>query len=238
MATDHFSIKSGKKGTAAEHSKYIAREGKHKKSPEQNDLITTQHGNLPYWTNGNPFELWKAADKYERQNGSAYREFEIALPNELSTEQHMNIVNALIKDHVGKKPYQLAVHSPSSSIEGVPQPHVHLMMSDRIDDGLERSPDQFFRRFNKAYPERGGCKKDSGGREPRVLKEQTVTLRANIGIVINSELAKCGHSARVDYRSHKDKGIDKAPEKHLGQGGVKKLQQSAIEEIKAKRKIT
>lgn len=223
MATFHFSIKSGKKGAAVEHSRYITREGKHSKGDEQNDLVVAKHGNMPDWTNGNPLALWGAADKYERANGSAYREFEIALPNELTTEQHLEIVETLIKDHVGAKPYQYALHSPTASIEGVAQPHLHFMMSDRLDDGVERSPEQYFKRHNKAHPARGGCKKDSGGKEPCVLKEQVITLRKNVASIINSNLEKHGHSARVDHRSHHDKGIDKEPEKHLGHDGVKKM---------------
>ncbi len=235
MASYHFSIKSGKKGTAAEHARYIAREGKHGKVGEQNDLIVTQHGNLPEWTKGNPYSLWNAADQFERKNGSAYREFEIALPNELTTEQHLVIVKTLIKDHVGDKPYQFALHCPSASIEGVAQPHLHFMMSDRIDDGIERSPEQYFRRHNKSHPERGGCKKDSGGKEPCVLKEQVVTLRENIANIINVNLEKYGQISRVDHRSHKDKGIEKVPEKHLGKGTIKRMPSRIKEKISADR---
>jgi hypothetical protein len=235
MATYHFSIKSGKKGTAAEHARYIAREGKHSKEEAQNDLIVTQYGNLPDWTNGNPLSLWSAADKFERTNGSAYREFEIALPNELTTEQHLEIVDTLIKDHVGTKPYQYALHCPAASIGGDAQPHVHLMMSDRLDDGVERSTEQFFKRYNTTHPERGGCKKDSGGKEPRVLKEQVVTLRKNIANIINANLEKNGHTPRVDHRSNLDKGVNREPEKHLGQGAIKKMPAEVKVKIKAKR---
>jgi len=235
MATYHFTIKSGKKGTAAEHAAYIAREGRHSRDEEQNDLVVTQHGNMPEWTNGNPSSLWSAADKFERTNGSAYREFEIALPNELTTEQQLEIVETLIKDHVGKKPFQYALHCPSASIGSVAQPHLHLMMSDRLDDGMERSTEQFFKRYNTKYPERGGCKKDSGGKEPRVLKEQLITTRKNVATVINAGLEKHGHSSRVDHRSNREKGINKNPERHLGQGAIKKMPADSKEAIKLKR---
>ncbi|MCI3049250.1 hypothetical protein ML378_26340, partial [Escherichia coli] len=42
------------------------------------------------------------------------------------------------------------------------QPHAHIMMSQRVNDGIERTPEQYFRRYNARYPERGGAKKDSG----------------------------------------------------------------------------
>jgi hypothetical protein len=237
MTIFHFSIKSGKKGTASEHARYIAREGKHSMNDEQTDLVVTQCGNLPVWSNGNPFKLWNAADKYERSNGSAYRELEIALPNILTTDQQLEIVESLIKDHVGTKPYQFALHAPSASIEGVSQPHLHLMLSDRLDDGIERDPEQFFKRYNTANPERGGSKKDSGGKEPRVLKEQLITLRKNVANTINSELEKNGHKMRVDHRSHWDRGIKKEPEKHLGQGTIKNMSAEEKESIKKNRKV-
>lgn len=236
MTTFHLSIKSGKKGTAAEHARYIAREGKHSKDDTHNDLVVTQYGNLPEWTNGNPIILWSAADQHERTNGSAYREFEIALPNELNTEQHLEIVKSIIEDHVGVKPYQYALHCSSSSIEGVAQPHLHFMMSDRIDDGLERSPEQFFKRYNKAHPERGGCKKDSGGKEPCVLKEQVVTLRKNVACLINDKLEEHGFNSRVDHRSHRERGLDTQPEKHLGQTAIKKMTEDEKGLLKEKRK--
>jgi len=236
MSTFHFTIKSGKKGTAVEHSLYIAREGKHRKDDEQNDLVVTQHGNLPEWTKGNPLEMWRAADQHERTNGSAYREFEIALPNELNTEQHLEIVQSLITGHVGVKPFQFAIHNPTSSIEGVAQPHLHFMMSDRIDDGLERSPEQFFKRHNKTHPERGGCKKDSGGKEPCVLKEQVVTLRKNVASIINDKLEVLGFNSRVDHRSHRDRGLDTQPEKHLGQAAVNRMAEEDKVTLKEKRK--
>lgn len=36
------------------------------------------------------------------------------------------------------------------------------MMSLRVNDGIDRAPDQYFKRFNAKYPERGGAQKDSG----------------------------------------------------------------------------
>lgn len=31
-----------------------------------------------------------------------------------------------------------------------------------MNDGIDRAPDQYFKRFNAKYPERGGAHKDSG----------------------------------------------------------------------------
>lgn len=214
MATFHLSIKSGKKGKAAEHAAYIAREGKHKK--DQHDLTANEYGNLPIWANDNPSALWRAADKFERSNGAAYRELEIALPVELTLDQNRALVQELINKTVGAKPYQFAIHEPNSALGDVKQPHVHLMISDRKPDGFERNPEQHFKRFNTKNPAAGGCRKDSGGKEPVVLREEVRTLRKTCADIQNEFLEKYGHSSRVDHRSNRERGISTLPERHIG----------------------
>ena len=47
-----------------------------------------------------------------------------------------------------KHAYTWAIHTPKASIEGGEQPHAHIMFSERTQDGINRSPDQFFKRYN------------------------------------------------------------------------------------------
>ena len=44
-------------------------------------------------------------------------------------------------------------------MDGNDQPHVHLMFNERLQDGIERDPEQYFKRYNSKNPERGGAKK-------------------------------------------------------------------------------
>ena len=44
-------------------------------------------------------------------------------------------------------------------MDGNDQPHVHLMFNERLQDGIERDPEQYFKRYNSKNPERGGLKK-------------------------------------------------------------------------------
>lgn len=44
MASFHMRIKSGRRGTAAEHAKYIARTGKYGRVEGKDDLIALEHG--------------------------------------------------------------------------------------------------------------------------------------------------------------------------------------------------
>ncbi len=86
------------------------------------------------------------------------------------------------------------------------QPHAHIMFSDRTPDGIERVPSQHFKRYNPRNPEHGGCKKDRGGREPSVLKNELVSRRESWADLQNEFLEANGHAARVDHRSNKDRG--------------------------------
>lgn len=236
MASFHLSIKSGKKGQAANHAAYIAREGKHGKNEKQHDLVLIEHGNMPEWTNGDPALFWKMADANERINGAAYREFELALPLELSLEQNKELVHEFIKQEIGDKPYQLAIHIPTAAIGEVKQPHAHAMFSDRKPDGVDRPPEQLFKRYNRAKPELGGRKKDSGGKAPCVMKENVKAIRSNWAELQNKVLEKYGHTVRVDARSNRDRGIDKEPEKHLGAAAIKQMAEEEKAQIKDKRK--
>lgn len=223
MASFHITIKTGKKGSAARHSSYIAREGQYAREDRAADLIATGHGNLPSWANGSPRALWSAADKYERSNGATYREYEIALPAELTAEQNVELVNSYIAESFKGKPYQYAIHCPTAALGGVAQPHAHIMISERLEDQYDREPIQYFRRYNPAHPERGGCRKDNCGRPRGILGAEATIRRKQWAGKQNDFLERFGHDARVDHRSHLDRGLIVPPGRHLGQAAVRRI---------------
>ena len=108
-------------------------------------------------------------------------------------------------------------------MQGAGNPHVHLMCSDRVPDGIEREPDRTFARFNPTKPDKGGCRKDSGGKSPLELRQQVTLTRKLVADTQNQMLAECGHSARVDYRSHRERGLERKPERHLGTLFIKQM---------------
>lgn len=220
MASFHYSIKSGKKGTARRHSAYIDREGAHS---TRDDLIHSSHGNLPAWAGDEPAQFWSMADRHERSNAAAYREHEIALPNELSKDQLIELAERLARSVAGEKPYQYAIHAPAGSIGGIENPHVHLMCSDRVPDGIERTPNRTFARYNSKNPASGGCRKDSGGRSPLDLRQQVSARRKLVADTQNQMLADCGYATRVDHRSLRDQGIKRRAERHLGPRLIKDM---------------
>lgn len=220
MASFHHEVKSGKKGTAAKQAMYITRKGHH---ATRADLLFTGHGNMPPWTNDDPMAFWGTGDKHERANAAVYREHVIALPAELTREQLPDLVDTLVKELVGVKPYQFAVHVPTSALEGVENTHVHLMFSDRLEDGIERSPEQTFKRYNAKTPELGGRKKDSGNMNRMELRDRLIAARRRCAEVQNAALEKYGHDSRVDHRTLKQQGINRQPERHLGSAQVKSM---------------
>jgi hypothetical protein len=221
MASFHHRIKSGKKGTARAHAAYIERHGHYKNRGE--DLVHTTHGNLPKWAEDDPKLFWKMADKHERINGAAYREYEIALPGELTELQRIVLADKMVRELVGNKPYQYAIHASDGALGSIPNPHVHLMYSDRIADGIERTPEQMFARFNAKHPERGGRRKDSGGMTPQELRAHVIATRKMVADLQNQALAESGHEARVDHRSLREQGVLRQPERHLGAARVRSL---------------
>jgi len=231
MASYHCTVKVGGKGKAAAHGAYISREGKYSGRNRYEDLEATGYGNMPKWAEHNPQHFWNAADEYERANGATYREIEVALPRELTAEQRRELVEYFIKQEIGENhAYQWAIHTPKAALEKGAQPHAHIMYSERTIDGIDRDPDQYFKRYNSKSPEKGGCKKDSAGTDERLQ-----ATRQRWADVQNTHLERHGHDARVDHRSLKDQGIDREPEKHLGGLGVRKTNQNDISALLERR---
>jgi len=170
---------------------------------------------MPRWAEENPHLFWQAADLYERKNGSTYREFEIALPRELSPEQRIELIQDFIDQEIGTKyPYQLAIHNPKA-MDGLEQPHAHLMFNERLQDEIERDPTQYFKRYNSKAPEKGGAKKDNTGKDYQTRQDEIKDLRQRWEDLSNQHLERAGLDTRIDMRSYKDQGIEKAPEKKL-----------------------
>lgn len=212
MAIGRLSVKVGKKGKASKHAQYIFREGKYKKpSDSLEKLEHTEHGNMPKWAVSEPNYFWLMADEHERKNGSTYREHELALPRELTPMQRLQLVRDWIAQEIGDKhAYQFAIHNPIA-LDGGEQPHAHIMYSNRLIDGIERDPEQYFKRYNSKHPSRGGARKTDTGKLQSVRKKELVEQRERWEILVNRHLEKQGHSERISMKSLKAQGVDREP---------------------------
>lgn len=201
MAIMHLSVKNGAKGKGAAHAQYIERDGKYAK---RGDIICSESGNMPEWAKQRPNEFWKAADQYERANGRSYKELEISLPRELTSEQQTEIVRYFTNNVLGgTHAYTWAIHSPKAR-DGELNAHVHLMFSERANDGFERGKEQYFKRYNRANPELGGAGKDRYFTSRYFVS----SVREEWAQTVNERLHELGIDARIDHRSYQELGID------------------------------
>ena len=210
MAHYHCHVRPGPKGAGAEHAQYIAREGRF--TPEKyGEIGEKASGNLPPWARGSAARFFAAADEHERSNGNAYREFELALPKEISDAERGKLVRELVAEQLGKRhAYSWAIHEPNGH-----NPHVHVMFSERIIDGIERGPEQYFKRANTKNPERGGHLKSdwfTGRGGPEAIE----ALRARWAEMQNLALERAGLDVRVDHRSLEAQGIEREAGQHRG----------------------
>ena len=228
MAIARLSVKVGKVGKAGPHAAYIAREGQYADRLERGEkLEATEAGNMPTWAQHEPQFFWQAADQYERKNGSAYREFEIALPRELTPEQRLDLVRDFVAQEIGTRhAYQFAIHTPKA-MDGDEQPHAHIMFSERQIDGIDRDPAQYFKRYNGNNPAAGGARKSFAplesdcdmstrrGEREAERAQLLQQLRARWEQTCNRHLEMAGETARIDMRSYRDQGLDRTPEPKL-----------------------
>jgi hypothetical protein len=93
-----------------------------------------------------------------------------------------------------------------------PNPHVHLKLATSINDGVQRSREQWFRRANPKHPDQGGAARSSYLGSRRWLLE----LRKLWARLANRALRRAGLEATLDHRSYRDRGLALQPTRHLG----------------------
>lgn len=234
MATYHLSLKNGKTGTAKQHADYILREGRFGGGKRAEELVYKEV-NIPSWAMSASV-FFSCADKYERTNGRAYTEFEIALPNELTYEENQKLVNDFIDKHIGNnKVWAYAIHSkPATFEDNEEQIHAHIMFCERtVDDGMEKakSPSKFFKRYNSKNPEKGGYKKDERFTKSRSNAVACIKqIRQSWEDMVNGEYTSRGINKTVScktLKAQRDLAIaagdndladffDREPQEHLG----------------------
>ncbi len=140
-----------------------------------------------------PRQLWPAAEASERRkDATVAREFEVALPHELSNEQRSDLAAEISRCLVQRYRFavQSSIHEPQTA-DGLNY-HVHILATTRRVDaeGLK----------DKTRELDGG---PSG-------RGEVEWIRAMVGEAINAHLAAAGVSARVDHRSLKDQAAEAA----------------------------
>jgi hypothetical protein len=212
----HFSVRSGSRASGACASasyEYVTREGEYA-GGDRDPAIYTESDHMPTWAQDDPHAYWDAADLYERANGRLYVSADFALPRNLSTEDQVALAREfaqeLTKDDV--LPYTLAIHAGRSNDGFEHNPHAHLMISERQNDGIERSPEQWFARANPMDPSKGGGEK-TRAIHGHAWMEHARTRWADL---TNKTLDRLGREERVDHRSYARQGVDQEAGRHFG----------------------
>ena len=159
-AFNHLTVKTGSRGggqSASAKLAYVMREGNHAHDAPEREHV--EHGNMPAWAQDDPRAYWSAADENERANGALFKEIEFALPKELHAGERCEVAHRFAEQltdagPAGKLPYTLAIHRGDGE-----NPHAHLLLSERANDGIARRAEQWFKRANTKAPETGGAKK-------------------------------------------------------------------------------
>lgn len=194
-------IKNG--ATAKNRFHYITRTSHFKNYKESisEQIEFVKSGNLPSFAEGKPAEFWQAADVYERSNGRTCSSLVVALPKELNQAQRIELAEAFITEFADRYrfPFSCAIHNHAGLIAGIEQPHLHLMYSERHVDGIDRSAEQFFKRYNPKDPQKGGAQKLTAD----VLgmgKAQLQLYRQKTEELINDSLMRYAPMKQVEIR--------------------------------------
>ena len=203
MAVYHLKASIGSRGggqSAAAKNAYICREGRY--AGDADELLYREDGNMPQWAQDEPGHYWQAADDGERANGSLYREVQFALPQELSEAEQVDLARGFAKSlttNGEKLPYTLAVHRGDGE-----NPHAHLVISERVNDGQARTPETWFKRHNRQSPEKGGARKSRAA----MPREWLTNTRQDWERRANEALERSGSQERIDSRSWADRRED------------------------------
>lgn len=144
--------------------------------------------------------LWNCAENAEkRRDAKVAREWEIALPAELSPDQQRELARAFARELVARYGVaaDLCVHAPSRGGDER-NAHAHILTTTRVFDAGQL-----------------GAKTrvlDS----PKTSGKEVEAVRQLWAALANRALERAGHGARIDSRSLAAQGIKRAPSVHLG----------------------
>ena len=200
----HVNVKTGSRSTgqsAAAKYDYISRMGKYE-AARHDEVLHLESGSMPSFASSDARLYWAAADSHERSNGRLFRSLTAALPNSLDFAGRLDLARSFAA-HVtaGELPYTLVVHAGLSKEEGKPDnPHLHLVFSERVNDGVARAAESWFRRAapKGGDPASGGARK-SERTKPRAWLEET---RQAWAAEMNRAFDRAGVSDKVTPESH------------------------------------
>ncbi|OCJ37229.1 Ti-type conjugative transfer relaxase TraA [Agrobacterium tumefaciens] len=153
-------------------------------------------------------KLWNAAEFAEkRKDARVAREFEIALPHELSTEGRLKAAQAFAQDLANRygAAVDFAIHSPSEHGD-IRNYHAHVLMTTRQVGKAGLGEKTCLEHKNARLLANGMATTDMQLRDIRQSWEG----------IANRELQREGLDVRIDHRSHEERGLELSPTEHMG----------------------
>ena len=212
-------------GSLEQSVQYIARLGRFRGRGDAVREVVNLH--MPAWAAGDAMAYWHMADSAaSRANARGGCRIEFALPKVLPQGAQRTLVMDFAQELCwltadgrtahGKLPMTLAIH------EGYGQnPHVHLLMSSSINDGIARTPAGWFRRYNPAHPERGGAQRSRIMCKTPWLQQ----VRSAWARLANQALMAAGFAPIMTHTSLAARGHPAAAAVHLGPSTAYSLRQ-------------
>ena len=179
---------------------------RHKKEVMHAEIVLPEGVDASWAKNRN--DLWNAAELAEkRSDARTAREFEVALPHELDSEQRLELTRSFsqyLADRYGAA-VDFAIHAPQDASD-IRNHHAHILMTTRTvgADGLG----------DKTLIERSNRRLLAEGSPTSHL--QLRDIRRSWEQISNRALALAGHDIRIDHRSHQDRGLEISPTEHMG----------------------
>jgi len=144
--------------------------------------------------------LWNAAEQAEtRKNSTVAREFEIALPEELSPAERARLARDFARELVERHgcAADVCIHAPGKDGDDRNH-HAHILLTTR-----RLGPEGFGEKTRELDDQKTG---------PQIVTQ----WRERFAQLQNERLREAGHSVQVDHRSHAERGLDAEPTRHLG----------------------
>lgn len=196
----------------------------HRRDVLHSEIFLPSHveGRANAWAT-NRERLWNTAEHSEKQSNSRVaREYQVALPHELTAAQQIGLARAFSREIADryKVVVDLAVHLPRP--DGSQRNfHAHLLTTTR-----------------EVTPQGLGAKAglDMNGRERRRrelpdVRQEFRTLRERWATLTNEALREANVDARVDHRSLAAQGIDREPKPSIPIAALKLEQRGVRSEV-------
>lgn len=181
--------------------------------------------------------LWNAVEQIEKSSKAQLaREYEVALPVELSREEQIKLVRDFAKENFGDNGMcvDFSIHDKEDG-----NPHAHIMLTTRP---IEQDNSWGVKQKKEYILDKNGQKQYDKKKQTYKCKTVKTTnwdskeflqrSRESWAEKVNQELEKKSLPQRIDHRSLKEQGVDRVPTIH--EGGARKLEKRGIKTDRGK----